>query len=283
MRRDDLFDLRVAVLEPGEAGPPDVHWWTVQNPGTEEVARRAAEGWFHKPLTVTWGIRTPVSLDAYILEAFRAGTRNKPRKLLREVPLRYRFAVHERGEGMAAFVDLYRRTIATRPRGRDRMAERAHGFRDGWCGLQLYDGDVLAAGVLVHEVRGHDSVAYGAFDPERRDLDLEHYLIMMALERARKRGVPRVSLGMDTNRYGHHLPLGLAPYKLRMGFTPEAWEPSGRETAKPAAFDVFEEGLFFFSYAGDGLVGNLFTRGEPDLRPFRHHTAPPLRTFPIAP
>ncbi len=281
MRRADLFDLRVALLAPGEAGPADVHWWAVENPAAEEVARRAAEGWFHKPLTVTWSIRTPDSLDAYVVEAFRAGTRNKPRKLLREVPRRYRLAVHERGEGMEAFHDLYRRTIAARPRGRDRVSERAAGFGEGWCGLHLYDGEVLAAGVLVHSVRGHDSVAYGAFDPERRDLDLEHFLIMKALERARERGVPRVSLGMDTNRYGHHLPLGLAPYKLRMGFTPSAWEPSGRETAKPAAFDVFEEGLFFFSYEGEGLVGNLFTRDEPDLRPFRHHTAPPLRTFRI--
>ena len=283
MRRDDLFDLRVAVLAPGEAGPADVHWWTVEDPDPGEVARRAAEGWFYKPRTVTWSLRTPATLDAYILDAFHAGTRNKPRKLLREVPRRYRFAIHEQGEGLPAFLSLYRRTIAGRPRGRDRISERAHDFGEGWCGLHLYDGDVLAAGVLVHAMRGHDSVAYGAFDPERRDLDLEHFLIMKALERAAQRRVPRVSLGMDTNRYGHHLPLGLAPYKLRMGFTPSAWEPSGRETSRAAAFDVFEEGLFFFSYEGAGLVGNLFTRGEPDLRPFQHHTAPPLRTFRIAP
>jgi hypothetical protein len=46
-------------------------------------------------------------------------------------------------------------------------------------------------------------------------------------------------------------------------------------------FDRFEKGLFFYSYDGPGLVGNLFTRGEPDLRPYRHHPAPPVRVFRI--
>jgi hypothetical protein len=282
VRRDDLFDLRVAVLAAGEPAPVDVHWLKVQDPLPEEVARRTSQGWFYKPCTVTWVLRTPDSLEAYIRDAFRAGTRNKPRKLLREVPERYRFQVFQEAEGLPAFLELYRRTIVARPRGRDRVSEHADGFREGWTGLHLYDGDVLAAGVLVHAVRGHHSVAYGAFDPERRrELDLEHFLIMKVLERAAEASVPWVSLGMDTNRYGHHLPLGLPPYKLRMGFTPRAWEPSGREVARPAAFDVFEEGLFFYSYEGGGLVGNLYTRGEPDLRPFQHHVAPPVRAFRI--
>ena len=48
-------------------------------------------------------------------------------------------------------------------------------------------------------------------------------------------------------------------------------------TPSPLVFEVFEGGLFFFAYAeGGGLEGHLFARGEPDLRPFRHHTAPPV-------
>jgi hypothetical protein len=86
---------------------------------------------------------------------------------------------------------------------------------------------------------------------------------------------------MDTNRYGHHLPLGLPAYKLRIGFTPLPWEPSGREVARPGSFDVFEDGLFFFSYEGSGLAGHLFTREKPDLRPFLHHNAPAVRTWRI--
>ena len=80
------------------------------------------------------------------------------------------------------------------------------------------------------------------------------------LESAGARGAPWVSLGMDTNRYGHHLPIGLPAYKLRIGFTPLPWEPSGREVARPLSFEVFEDGLFFFSYEGAGLAGQLFTR-----------------------
>lgn len=280
---EELFDLRIATLKPGEA-PPErgAHWWRVEEPSREEVRRRAADGWFHKPCYVTWVIRTPASLEAYVQDAFRTGTRNKPRKLLRDVPTRYRFETHERGEGMKAFVELYRKTIVAKPRGRDRVSEHEEGFGEGWSGFHLYEGDALVAGVLVHSVRGHDSVAYGAFDPEkRRELDLEHFLIMKVLERAAERGAPWVSLGMDTNRYGHHLPIGLPAYKLRIGFTPLPWEPSGREVARPASFDVFEDGLFFFSYDGAGISGQLFTRETPDLRPFQHHNAPPVKTWRI--
>ena len=283
MRLETLFDLRIGTLRPGEAaGEEDVHWLRVDEPSREEIRRRVADGWFHKPHYVTWVARTPASLDEYIQSAFRTGTRNKPRKLLRDVPRRYRFEIHERGEGLAAFVDLYRRTIVAKPRGRDRVSEHLEGFGEGWSGFHLYDGPALVAGVLVHSLRGHDSVAYGAFDPvARRELDLEHFLIMKVLERAAARRSPWVSLGMDTNRYGHHLPLGLPAYKLRIGFTPLPWEPSGREVARPASFDVFEDGLFFFSYEGEGLRGHLFTRETPDLRPFQHHTAPPVTTWKI--
>jgi hypothetical protein len=122
-------------------------------------------------------------------------------------------------------------------------------------------------------MRDHLSVAYGAFDPAHRDLDLEHFLIMQAIDRCAQRRVPALSLGMDTNRYGHHLPFGLPAYKLRIGFTPLAWEPAGRELVKFQRFDLFEKGLFFYSYEGRGIVGNLFTRGSP-LRPFRLTTTP---------
>jgi hypothetical protein len=84
---------------------------------------------------------------------------------------------------------------------------------------------------------------------------------------------------MDTNRYGHHFALGLPAYKLRIGFTPLAWEPAGRELVKFQRTEPFEKGLFFYSYEGRGIVGNLFTREEPDLRPFRHHNAPEIRTY----
>jgi hypothetical protein len=148
-------------------------------------------------------------------------------------------------------------------------------------GLYLHDGASLVAGVLVHELPDHLSVAYGAFDPDHRELDLEHYLILQAIDRCVRLRVPVLSLGMDTNRYGHHLALGLPAYKLRIGFTPLPWEPAGRELVKFQRFEVFEKGLFFYSYEGRGIVGNLFTREEPDLRPFRHHNAPPVRTFRI--
>ena len=49
------------------------------------------------------------------------------------------------GEGMKAFVDLYRRTIVAKPRGRDRVSEHAEGFGEGWSGFHLYDGAALVA------------------------------------------------------------------------------------------------------------------------------------------
>lgn len=278
MRTEDFFDLRIATLEPGEEAPADAHWARVEDPGPGELQARGA-GWWYKPCYVTWALQVPGSLEEYVERSFRTGTRNKPRKLLREVPARYRFEADGAGRGFGAFAALYRRTIGGKARGRDRLAEHhADGFDRSWSGFYLWDGGTMVAGLLVHRLRDHLSVAYGAFDPEaRRSLDLEHYLIMRVIERSAERRDPWVSLGMDTNRYGHHLPLGLPAYKLRIGFAPLPWEPSGRELAKPARFEVFEKGLFFFAYAaGGGLEGHWFSREEPDLRGFRHHTAPPV-------
>ena len=221
------------------------------------------------------------SLDEYVERSFRSGARNKPRKLLREVPRRYRFELDEDGRRFPEFRALYLRTIVSRPRGKDRVGEHEEGFGRGWLGFHLFDGGTMVAGVMVHALRRHLSVAYGAFDPSHRKLDLEHFLLMQVMRRCSEAGVPTLSLGMDTNRYGHHLPLGLAAYKLRIGFTPQPWEPAGREVAKVQSFDAFRDGLFFYSYEGRGLVGNLFTRGEPDLRPYAHHNAPPVRAHRI--
>lgn len=276
MRRENFFDLAIATLEPGEPPPPDAHLARVEDPPPGEAARRG-EGWFYKPCAVTYVMETPASLQDYIARLFRAGTRNKPRKLLREVPRRYRLEVSPGLARHGEFVALYRRTIASRPRGRDRLAEAGPLDPREWMSFQLSDGPRLAAGLLVHRSRRHLSVGYGAFDPAHRRLDLEHYLIMQVLERASLEGAAFVSLGMDTNRYGHHLPLGLPAYKLRLGFTPRAYEPAGRELLWVRSFAPFEDGLFFYAYEGPGLAGHLFARGEPDVRPFLHHNAPPLR------
>lgn len=283
MRREDFFDLRIATLQPGEEPPEEADWVRIEEPSEAEVRRRGPDGWFHKPCFVSYVLRVPRSLEDYIAGAFRAGTRNKPRKALRDVPLRYRLEIDAERLRMGAFVELYRRTIVARARGRDRLSEHEDGFGRGWTGLYLWEGERLVAGVLVHAVRDHHSIGYGAFDPGHRELDLEHFLVMKEIERCAAKGVPWLTLGMDTNRYGHHLPFGLPAYKLRIGFTPVPCEPAGRELVKVQRFDRFEEGLFFYSFEGRGLAGNLFTRGEPDLRPFRHHTAPPVRAFRIPP
>lgn len=283
MIREEFFDLSIATVAPGEPPPPDADVVRQLEPSRPEIVRRTADGWFYKPCYVTYVLRVPDSLDRYIEDAFHSGTRNKPRKLLRQVPERYAFTIDDRGRGVAAFHDLYRRTIVSRPRGRDRVAEHEDGFGAGWLGFYLHQGPDLVAGILVHELRDHLSVAYGAFDPAHRGLDLEHYLIMQAIDRCAKRRVPALSLGMDTNRYGHHLAIGLPAYKLRIGFTPLPWEPAGRELLRIQNFDRFERGLFFYSYEGRRIVGNLFTREEPDLRPFNHHNAPEIRTHRIAP
>ena len=281
MEFEDFFDLRIATLGPGEEPPPGAHLARIEEPSRGEVERRAGEGWFYKPRYVTYVIDLPDTLEAYIEGSFRSGTRNKPRKLLRDVPERYRLAVDEEGAQAAAFRDLYRRVIVGRPRGRDRVGEHEGGFGPGWIGFHLFDGASMVAGVMVHALRHHLSIAYGAFDPAHRKLDLEHFLIMQVMRRCMERRVATLSLGMDTNRYGHHLPLGLAAYKLRIGFTPLPWEPAGREVAAFQSFDVFEKGLFFYGFEGRGLAGHLFTRGEPDLRPYAHHNAPPLRVHRI--
>ncbi len=281
MKLEDFFDLRIATVAWGEAAPPDADWVRVLDPARAVIRAGRAAGWNYKPCYVMYVLPTPVSVEAYIEGSFRSGTRNKPRKLLREVPKRYALSVEHGDSGLEAFKDLYRRTIVARPRGRDRVAEHEEGFDREWRGFYLREKDSLVAGILVHDSGDHLSVGYGAFDPAHRALDLEHYLIMQVIDLAARRRAAWVSLGMDTNRYGHHLPLGLPAYKLRIGFTPVPCEPAGRELLMLQGFDRFESGLFFYTYAARGLEGNLFTRGEPDLRPFAHHNAPPLRVHRI--
>ncbi len=278
---EDFFDLRIATIEPGETPPPGAHWVRIEDPPRSLAAALAREGWFYKPRYVTYVLPVPASLEDYIRGCFRTGTRNKPRKLLRDVPRRYRLEVDAGAKGIGAFADLYRRTVVARPRGKDRLAEHEEGFGEGWAGLYLFEGAALAAGVLAHEPPGHLSVAYGAFDLAPRGLDLEHLIVTKAMERAAERRCRFMSLGMDTNRYGHHLSIGLPAYKLRLGFVPLPHEPGGRELVRVRSFDVFEEGLFFYGYGGRGLVGHLFARGAADLRPYRHHNAPPVRTHPM--
>lgn len=280
-RLESFFDLRIATLHPGEEPPGGVDLVRIEEPTRRDVAALTPEGWYYKPCYVTYVLPLSPSVESYIGDSFRAGTRNKPRKLLREVPRRYRLALDEGVRARDAFRALYGRTIVARPRGRDRLGEHEEDFDTSWVGFYLYDGSAMVAGVLCHETRGHLSVAYGAFDPDHHALDLEHFLIMQAMGRSIERGLRMMSLGMDTNRYGHHLSLRLPAYKLRIGFMPLAHEPAGRELVKVQRFDAFEEGLFFYAYDGRGLVAHLFARGEPDLRPYRHHTAPRIVAHPI--
>ncbi|MBI2931368.1 MAG: GNAT family N-acetyltransferase [Planctomycetes bacterium] len=278
---EEFLDLRIATIVPDEAPPLDAHWVRIVDPDPQEATRRVAQGWFYKPNWVTYVIAVPRSLDEYIERTFRSRGRNKPRKLLREVPLRYRFSAEPAACSMGAFRELYRRTVVARPRGRDRLGEQGS-LGPGWWGFSLYDGAAMVAGVLVQESPGHLSVGYGAFDPERRrEMDLEHFLLMQVLQRSIELGHMALSLGVDTNRYGHHLSLRLPAYKLRLGFTPMAYEPGGRELARIQSFEPFEDGLFFYAYEGRKLVGHFFGRGEPDVRPYVHHNGPLIRVHVI--
>src|SRR5262245_34843827 len=72
---EDLFDLGIATVAPGAAAPADAHVARVLEPTRREIESRSAEGWFYKPCYVTYVIRVPGSLDEYIQESFRAGTR----------------------------------------------------------------------------------------------------------------------------------------------------------------------------------------------------------------
>jgi hypothetical protein len=273
-----VFDLTIATLTDGEPAPPGAHLVRLENPAPADVRRFSGEGWFYKPSWVTYVLSVPRSLDDHLAASFDRHARHNIRRLLREVPRRYRLEVDERGAHAREFHELYRRTVVRRPRGIDRVAEYAGDFSDGWLGFHLLDQAELVAGVMVQRMHRHLSVAYGAFDPaRRRKHDLEHFLLLQVLDRAIASRHRFMSLGVDTNRYGHHLSLGVAPYKLRIGFTPMPYEPGGRELMKIQSFDPFPDGLFFYAYGeGGGLVGHFFARGKADLTPYRHPTCPPI-------
>lgn len=269
---ESFFDLRIATISEDEPPPADAHLVRIRNP------RHRREGWYYKPCYVTYVLKVPGSIEEYIETSFPSHARKGPRKVLREVPKRYTLVVEPARHRFKEFEALYEHTVVARPRGKDRLAEHDEGFERGWLGFYLLDRDTMVAGVLVHRMTQHLSVAYGAFDPEhRRKLDLEHFLLMQVLQRCIDEGARLMSLGMDTNRYGHHLSLHLPVYKLRLGFSPVAYEPAGRELMKVQSLDPFEHGLFFYAYGESDLVGQFVCRAQPDLRPFQHRTTPPLR------
>jgi hypothetical protein len=274
VRIEEFLDLRIATVEAGEPAPDDVDIARVLDPGPEEVARRGA-GWFHKPRHVTWRVDAPPTLDAH-LARFGRDARRKIRRVLRETPRRFRFEVDRDGRRAAEFAELYRRVVAGRPRGIDRLAASRPG--GAWIGFHLFDGGALVAGLLARRFRGHLSAAFGAFSPELRRHELEHFLILQALRAAIELGKPAMSLGRDTNLYGHHLSLRLPAYKLRIGFRPAPDEAGGRELLRIARMDRFERGAFFYSFdeGGGGLRGELFGAGL-DPRPFERPDAPPVR------
>jgi hypothetical protein len=274
---DTLFDLRVATIGTGEAPPADAHIVRILEPSPADVRRLAPDGWYYKPSWVTYVARVPRNLDAHIEETFHRPARTKVKKLLRDVPKRYRLLVEEGSAHVEQFHDLYRRTVVAKPRGIDRVAEHDDGWDEGWLGFYLFDGDAMIAGILVKRMVRHLSVAYGAFDSAaRRKLDVEHYLLLQVMQKSIDERTKMLSLGVDTNRYGHHLSLHLPSYKLRIGYTPMAYEPGGREMIRIQRFDVFEDGLFFYAFEGRGLVAHYFARGTPDPAPFRHATTPPI-------
>lgn len=272
-RLEQFFDLTIATVVPGETPPAEAHWVRIAEPSGRLVEELGRQGWFHKPCTVTYVARVAPSAEAYIARAFRRGKRGRPRRLLREVPRRFREELDPEGRCFPQFEELYRRTIVAKPRGKDRLAEHREGFGPGCLGFYLHDGAQLAAGILAFEDGDGLSVGYGAFDPAHRAEELELYLLMRAMREAHRRGCRVMALGMDTNRYGHHLTLGLAPYKLGLGFIP--LPAAGTELVKIQRRDVFEEGLFFWGFdGGGGLAGHLF--GPADPRPFRRAGAPPV-------
>jgi hypothetical protein len=275
---DTFLNLRTATLQHDETPPPEADWAVIPDPPADLVEVRKAEGWFHVPKAVTYRRRTPSSIDEY-LAAFRSHARRNIRTLMRKIHDRYELR-RIQGVPHPDFGPLYSRMIAALPLGVDRVAERGVLADRRWIGLYLFEGSTLAAGVLCRRFRHHLSVAYGAFDPDRRGLDLEHGLIIETMNLAVEIGKPEVSLGQDTNRYGHHLSLKLPAYKLRIGFAPRANERIQRLLIKPLRFDRFPDGLFFYGFGDDDLIGHLF-QSEPDPTPFQHPTAPRIESHPI--
>lgn len=257
---EEFFELRIATVAPDETPPAGAHMARCESP---------RDGWFEIPAKVRYVAPVPRSLDAALAS-------RRVRANFRRVQARFALVVDDTGDRFAHFRELYLRTVVARPRGVDRLGPRES--LDGrWTGLHLYDRDRLAGGILLQRVGRHYSVSYGAFDPGRSaKLDLEHALILHAMQRSIDAGFRTMSLGVDTNRYGHHLSLGLPAYKWRIGFRAEPYPPGGREFIKPLRLDPFDRGLFFYAFGDDGLAGHLFPRGPQRAADWRHALAPPM-------
>ena len=121
-------------------------------------------------------------------------------------------------------------------------------------------GATMVGGCIVNvdSAQGALRGRFCAVRDDYRDRELTRAMYLASADVARDCGLPTVTLGADPNFFGAAIPWGLAPFKLRLGFTPVP----NRVLSARRAGDVTERVV---SMAG--LAGPLLRFAYPEATP----------------
>lgn len=172
------------------------------------------------------------------------------------------------------FVHLYQREMGQKERGWvplvDAIASSGGSLtqfiRMGRLGLFLKRSDEVIAGLLASRDFNGYSIDYQSSDTSLRSEypQMSRFLMIKLMERSFQEGYPRMSFGVDTNLYGHHLNCGLLYSKVKQGFGAHRITKAGHRMTKIVDPSVLSSPAFMYSSDPDGaLVGNVFFQDSP--------------------
>jgi hypothetical protein len=237
----------------------------IEDPGPRDLERRTqADGFYLAPNQVIW-TRPLMSAQDY-MASLNSEQRRRMKGKLKTSQERVRSELGPLTEAdFAEWYALYDSEVVGRERGR-RVIESTWAAEKG-SELQRYQrlffrdnesGELLGGVILkVEQKTGQLQAPYGAYKHEARDFNLSIRAFAESMDIGTARGLKRLSYGMDTNLYGHHLSIGLMEYKSSLGFTPA---PSRhRRFIKVLNPDKLNRDYFTFVYGQTGqLEGHHF-------------------------
>ncbi|HLE48409.1 MAG TPA: ATP-grasp domain-containing protein [Patescibacteria group bacterium] len=127
----------------------------------------------------------------------------------------------------------------------------------------IYKGNTLLGGNLF--IYGEESLLVGFGAVEKTDTpkwSLGAIVDFICVKHAMETGMKKVSFGIDTNLYGHHLSTGLLTYKLNFGLTPTYKETADLISTKFMNMNKFEDYICFLGIKDGKIVFYLIKTND---------------------
>lgn len=259
--------------------PPNENVISFQSFPSESKDILSQYGFLNCPKKIKWSSPT-MSLNEYIksvpkgrdikraLNSIEEGKRNEPVHFIKEEdlsPNRY-----------SKWHNIYKRKIESFSRGRlnaPKEPPKKH------FGLYAFEDGNLLGGRIIKEFPEHISASYDAFQTDRKYINELAYAMMM--QEAYQSGKKKVSLGVDTNFYGYHMPPGVYKSKRSFGFSPYPYKKPGSHMFKVTDPSPFTDPYMFLSYDGskNRLTNNIYLRSNKSISERDYNASGGVRVY----